>query len=178
MKLFLSLSGFAFAMFFSLDLLSQDTHHCAHDHVLRQLARQNSTFESTLKQNFAKVKKESKSMEKAATVYQIPVVFHVVYNTDEQNIADEVVMDQIEILTQDFRRLNPNATDAREQYLSLAGDAEIEFYLATEDPDGNPTNGINHVQTDTEGFVLDFFSEDITLDEVKFEKTGGTPSWG
>jgi len=34
------------------------------------------------------------------------------------------------------------------------------------------------VQTDTEGFVLDFFSQDITLDDVKFEETGGTPSWG
>ena len=31
--------------------------------------------------------------------YHIPVVFHVVYNTEEQNIPDSVIISQIDVLT-------------------------------------------------------------------------------
>ena len=78
MKLFLSFVAFAFAMFLNFELLAQDVHHCAHDYALQKLAQRHSSFESTLKRNFAKAKKDAGNSKKAATVYQIPVVFHVV----------------------------------------------------------------------------------------------------
>ena len=82
-------------------------------------------------------------------------MFHVVYKT-QQNVADEVVEDQMAILNQDFRRLNPDTVDTREVFLPVAADAEIEFVLATEDPDGNPTNGIIHYQTEVDSFLVSF----------------------
>ena len=160
---------------------AQDHQHsltCGHDHVLQHLALKNDGFQQAMQANLKAAAKNAQDQSKSATVYQIPVVFHVVYNTEEQNLPDEVFEDQIEILTEDFRRLNENASETREIFQDIAGDAEIEFYLATEDPDGNPTNGINRVETDRPGFELDLFSDEITLDEVKFEETGGTPSWG
>ena len=36
----------------------------------------------------------------------IPVVVHVVHRNDEQNISDAVIINQIEILNNDFRRRN------------------------------------------------------------------------
>ena len=111
--------------------------------------------------------------------YYIPVVFHVVYNSEEQNIADSVLISQLEVLNEDYRRLNNNATETREEFLEFAGDANIEFFLANVDPNGNSTNGIIHQYTDREEFLMfqDIFSNEITLDEVKKSQTGGSDAW-
>ena len=115
------------------------------------------------------------------TVYQIPVVFHVVYNTDAQNLSDEVIQSQLDALNEDFRRLNDNAENTREEFLPFAGDPHIEFYLATEDPGGNPTTGITHTYTSRSGFpyidFADLFTGNISLDEVKSSSTGGVDAW-
>lgn len=165
-------------MFFTLSALAQHE-TCAHDVVLQKMASKTPQFMGAMQAQLAQsVKGARGAQNKSNTVYQIPVVFHVVHNTPEQNLPDEVFTNQIEILTQDFRRLNPNASETREVFVDLAADAEIEFVLATEDPEGNPTNGINRVATDETGFFLDFFSTEITLDQVKFSESGGADSWG
>ena len=114
-------------------------------------------------------------------VYQIPVVFHVVYNTDAQNLSDDVIQSQLTALNEDFRRLNENAENTRDFFLPFAGDPEIEFYLATEDPNGNPTTGITHTYTTRSGFpyidFADLFTGNISLDEVKSSDTGGVDAW-
>ncbi|HTF28694.1 MAG TPA: hypothetical protein VK625_07605, partial [Flavitalea sp.] len=40
------------------------------------------------------------------TIINIPVIVHVVYNGNAQNITDAQIMSQIEILNSDFRRRN------------------------------------------------------------------------
>ncbi len=152
---------------------------CAHDVILQKMAENSPQFMGAMQSQLTKSVKDSKSdQDKSNTVYQIPVVFHVVYNTPEQNLPDEVFENQIEILTQDFRRLNSNADETRAIFENIAADAAIEFVLASTDPMGNPTNGIHRVETEESGFELDLFSSEITLDEVKFEQSGGADSWG
>ena len=34
--------------------------------------------------------------------YSIPVVFHVIYNNDQQNIPDSQIFSQLEVLNQDY----------------------------------------------------------------------------
>ncbi|MDI9257903.1 M43 family zinc metalloprotease [Flavobacterium sedimenticola] len=73
----------------------------------------------------------------------IPVVVHIIHNGDpigvNENIADAQVLSQIAVLNQDFRRapgtpgFNTNPVGA---------DIEIEFCLASRDPNGLPTTGI------------------------------------
>jgi len=115
------------------------------------------------------------------SVYQIPIVFHVVYNTDGQNLSDDVIQSQLDVLNADFRRLNENAINTREEFLPFAGDPHIEFYLATEDPNGDPSTGITHTYTSRSGFpYIDFaglFTGEIALDEVKSSSTGGVDAW-
>jgi len=115
------------------------------------------------------------------TVYQIPVVFHIVYNTQEQNLSDEVIQTQIDVLNADFRRLNDNSSETREEFLPFAGDPKLEFFLATIDPNGNPTSGITHTYTERSGFpyidLFDIFSGVISLDQVKSSETGGVDAW-
>jgi hypothetical protein len=110
-------------------------------------------------------------------VMTIPVVFHIVYNTLEQNLPDSVLLSQLQILNEDYRRQNADAANTREIFLPVAADTEIEFRLASIDPDGNPTNGITRTQTSRNGFTLNLFAVENTLDEVKRTADGGQDPW-
>jgi hypothetical protein len=105
----------------------------------------------------------------AGQLVTIPVVVHVVYRTPEENIGDDQVASQIEVLNLDFRAQNPDKSNVPPVWAGLVADANIEFQLASEDPDGNPTEGITRTETDRSGF-------DHT-DNVKAADSGGIPPW-
>lgn len=109
--------------------------------------------------------------------YVLPVVFHVVYNMEGQNLPDSVIHSQLEVINEDYRRMNADAVDTREIFIPFASDCGIEFELAQTDPQGNSTTGITRTYTDRAGFNLDFFSSTNTLDEVKSATTGGVDAW-
>lgn len=100
---------------------------------------------------------------------RIPVVVHVVYKTDAQNISDAQIKSQIDVLNADFRKRNADAGAVPAVFQPLAADARVEFELASTDPNGNPTNGITRTQTNK-----DSFSDD---DSVKSAATGGADPW-
>src|SRR4051812_14173697 len=41
-------------------------------------------------------------------VYTIPIVFHVLHEYGSENISDAQVYDAVDILNQDFRKMNPD----------------------------------------------------------------------
>jgi len=96
-------------------------------------------------------------------------VVHVVYNTSTQNISDAQVLSQIDVLNEDFRRTNADASNTPSWFLSVAADVEIEFCIAQQDPSGNATNGITRTSTSTTSFSTD--------DAVKANSTGGKDPW-
>ncbi len=78
-----------------------------------------------------------------APTYVLPVVVHVLHNGEEigegPNMALDRIERQIEILNEDFRRREGTRGFNDHPH---GGDANIEFMLAKQDPEGNPTNGI------------------------------------
>jgi len=84
------------------------------------------------------------------TVYRIPVVIHVIHNGEPlgtgTNIDEGQLLSQIEVLNEDFRRLNKDTVNTPEEFLPVAADTRIEFVLAKQDPEGLPTTGIVRVQ--------------------------------
>jgi len=101
------------------------------------------------------------SVSRSNQLLTVPVVVHVVYNTPEQNISDEVIFSQLEVLNEDFQRLNTDAGEAREMYQAVADNPQIQFVLADTDPDGNPTTGITRTQTELPTFLpLNITNED------------------
>lgn len=60
----------------------------------------------------------------------IPVIVHVVYNIDAQNISDSQIQSQIEVLSQDFRARNTDVDNTPQVWRALATDAQLEFTLA------------------------------------------------
>ncbi|MDQ3109789.1 MAG: M43 family zinc metalloprotease [Bacteroidota bacterium] len=83
--------------------------------------------------------------ERATTAYVIPVVFHIIHDYGAENISDAQVLNQVAILNRDFAKLNADTSIIVSPFQSIASSADIEFRLATLDPDGNCTNGIDRV---------------------------------
>lgn len=87
--------------------------------------------------------------------YDVPVVFHVIQDTDGAGFLDaQTIQDQIDVLNEDFQALpgTPGAPGNR---------AMIRFHLATQDPAGNPSTGITYATNHT--WYLDHGSYWTTL---------------
>ena len=99
----------------------------------------------------------------------IPVVVHVVYRRDRENISNAQVESQIRILNQDLRMKNRDRTKLPDPFKPLHADARIQFRLATKDIFGNATNGITRTRTSVPSFGFD--------EGVKSSRTGGADPW-
>lgn len=102
-------------------------------------------------------------------IIKIPVVVHVLYNQPSQNISDAQINEQIKILNEDFRRLNPDAVGTPSVFSNYAADCQFEFYLAKTDPSGFVTNGIVRKKTNIQVYGLD--------DRIKYSIRGGDDAW-
>lgn len=111
--------------------------------------------------------------------YTIPVVVHVVYNTPAQNLPDSVVLNQIEVLNEDYNRENADTVNLRSEFLPIAGDPKIRFVLAQIDENGQPTTGITRTSTTTTSFgSLALLGGDFSdLEMVKSTAGGGHDPW-
>jgi len=135
-------------------LLAQGTSHVCHTHE-RSLEALTEHPEK-----YALWKAEKQHMQSAASdpsiasvttpELVIPVVFHVLYRTPEQNVPDRQIIDQVTILNRDFRRKNADTANAFPFFQALGADVNIEFCLASVDPSGNPTSGITRTAVTTE----------------------------
>ena len=158
-KFLLAMSLLCIAM-----ISTQAQRQCGSMEYLEQQIQQNPERSKDLN----KIEKHLRQFDGQATereVVTIPVVFHVVYRTATENISDAQIQTQLDVLNEDFRRLNSDATSDWSQ----AADSEIEFCLATVDPNGNATTGITRTSTSVNGFG--------TNDAVKFDAQGGKDAW-
>jgi hypothetical protein len=99
----------------------------------------------------------------------IPVVVHIVYGSDVQNISDTQIQSQIDVLNSDYQGVNPDRAKIPAVWAALAANANVRFSLATLDPQGGPSNGITRTQTGVSSFTTD--------DAVKASATGGADAW-
>mgnify|MGYP000427418743 CR=1 FL=1 len=113
---------------------------------------------------------ESNYQNDVKSIITIPVVVHVVWNTSQENISDQQIFSQIDVLNADFRRTNIDAIMTPSVWTSIAADTEIEFCLASVDPNGAFTSGITRTQTSETSFSLQ-------TDAVKATATGGINPW-
>ncbi|HEY4632144.1 MAG TPA: zinc metalloprotease [Blastococcus sp.] len=102
-------------------------------------------------------------------IARVPVVVHVVYRNAQQNISDDQVRSQIEVLNLDYRAQNADTSIVPDGFSGKIADSRLEFFLATTDPDGNPTQGITRTNTRLASFTTD--------DRVKSSATGGADPW-
>lgn len=101
----------------------------------------------------------------SGNIITIPVVVHVIYRTAQENISAAQIQSQIDVLNEDFRRTNADADNRWSQ----AVDTEIQFCLASVDPNGNPTTGITRKSSTTTAWG--------TNDAMKRASSGGVDAW-
>ena len=78
-------------------------------------------------------------------VLTIPIVFHIISTAShpvKTNLSN--CLDQIKRLNEDYSATNADTSNIRRIFKSRLGDAHIRFFLATKDPQGNPTTGITY----------------------------------
>lgn len=99
------------------------------------------------------------------SIITIPVVVHVIYSNSNENISDAQILSQIQVLNDDFRRMNSDANNTWSQ----AADTQIQFCMASVDPNGNPTNGITRKSSTKTSWG--------TNDAMKKSSQGGVNPW-
>lgn len=77
-----------------------------------------------------------------ATIYKIPVVFHVLHINGVENISDEQILDALALLNRDYRKQNADTANVHPDFAGMPADIEIEFVLATKAPNGTCFKGI------------------------------------
>ncbi len=176
MRNFITTSALLLILQFSFAQANQ--HRCSTHELMMQKEQQHPGYLAAVDAAFNQAKQlaELNKSSRAAgdTVYRIQVVFHVLYTAPEENIPDSVIYSQIEVLNRDYRRRNFDTTQTRDVFKPVAGDAGIEFYLATADPDGNPTNGITRAVGSP---AIAFLGFNPQSDDIKSAATGGTDPW-
>ena len=150
--------------------------------ALAEIEREKARVKSAANEATALISVRVSNIQKIPTsdasntgIIVIPIVVHVIYHTNEQNISDAQVNSQIKVLNQDFRAKNPDLSKVPDPFKSLVGDARIEFELARIDPDGMPTSGITRTKTPLAKFSYDLSSASSSEELgalIKHDKTG------
>jgi PKD repeat protein len=91
---------------------------------------------------------QDKETASSSVLYVIPVVFHVMHNYGMENISKAQILDAMDILNKSFQKLNDDTGDVIPLFQPIFANCQVEFRLATLDPDGNCTDGINRMQTE------------------------------
>ncbi len=138
---------------------------CGHGAYKKYLENKYSSYKNTveeLEKNIARKKLLREGITGAATnVYKIPVVFHIVYNTESRNISEARIADQLMVLNQDYQKLNRDTVNIPSEFKSIAANVGFQFCLATRNPKGEVTNGINRIRTSQISYDYNFDDEKL-----------------
>lgn len=115
-------------------------------------------FEGWLKR---KMQSERGLTIKDPLIINLPIVVHVIYSKPEENISNEQIMSQIQVLNEDYQRLNKDTSMTSSRFKSIAAEIGISFKLATHDPFGNITNGIERISISGAPFSEQYINEVI-----------------
>lgn len=97
---------------------------------------------------FPKPQSYSKEIQpKRGSKYIIPVVIHVLHLNGSENISEAQINNALGHLNADFNRKNSDTSQVVAAYKGKIANMNMEFRLATIDPQGNPTTGIERFET-------------------------------
>jgi hypothetical protein len=155
---------------------AQFTQKCASYNAMQKIEETQSGYMQGAQSLFTSFNSINDNRAISDTFLFVRVVVHVVYNTPEENLADSVILNQINILNNDYGRMNADTINMRTIFAPVAGvDSRIRFILADTDPQGNPTTGITRTST-TKTTFFSFLGGGLAED-VKSTANGGKDPW-
>ncbi len=120
------------ALMLAFSSLAQSHRMCASDAVLD---RQNANpkvkkMRSLIERKTRDFLSNGGQSTRRTGILTIPVIVHVIYNNSQENISDAQIQSQIDVLTEDFRKINSDASLVPAEFASIASDIQIEFVLS------------------------------------------------
>lgn len=112
---------------------------------------------------------DKKKIEQRSEI-TIPVVVHIVWNQEVENISEDQILSQIAVLNKDFQAMNIENGSVPSEFQILVADTGIEFCLAQEDERGRETTGIVRTFTREQGVA----GNDALIKNGSF---GGSDAW-
>lgn len=103
---------------------------CGDEWIKNDLEKRLPGFKQAVEETFNQTKEMANQSARSNTPYFINVVVHVVYKNPEENLPDSVIQSQIDVLNEDYNRLNPDTANLRALFKPIAGNANIHFNLA------------------------------------------------
>lgn len=128
--------------------LAQDNHWCATEqNALRQLEADPGLMHTIEQMQRDQAAAGHYGPVRGGGTRIIPVVFHVIHMGGAENISRAQILDQIQTLNLDYSRTNLDTANTRAIFKPVAASADVEFRLATLDPNGNCTDGVVRVMS-------------------------------
>lgn len=144
--------------FLSNLLFAQTRKYCHTDEVYWETVRTHPEILDAQRQledftkRFEQTHTSTPGARTASTIYVIPVVFHVIHEYGSENISDDQIKKAIDILNSDYGGGNFfhdgsgwDTTVTIADFKGRQANIGIQFKLATLDPNGNCTNGIDRI---------------------------------
>jgi hypothetical protein len=149
----------------------QHTQHCASSHFLERQIAEDATMNTHLAQieRFIADNRLQLQTRGGDTIIIIPIVVHVLYGSNTENISELQIATQINMLNLDFNKLNSELDKTPAQFKPLIADCKIQFKLAARDPNGQPTSGILRYSRTARNWG--------TSNDVKNPAKGGVAPW-
>ncbi len=163
MKKSLLISALTFMISFGLYNSADSQMMICGDGILKsQMERNYPGYLDVVQKTFEEARSRAIQPYRGQEIYTIPVVVHIVWKEEEENLHDSIVFNQIKTLNEDFRRMNADADNIRPIFADRVGDPGIEFELVS----------IERVQTNAE------FTPTLTglPDQVK-DSIQGSVAW-
>lgn len=155
--------------------ISQNQEPCGYGTTINQLEAKFPGYKKAMDQQYLNLINQSKiklRLNSDDTVYTVRVVVHIIYNTASQNVSDSLVRSQIRVLNEAFRKRHADTGKTRSIFKTRSEDVGIQFVLATEDPNGNSTNGIIRKSTS-----ITNFGSNANYNKQKSSAAGGSDAW-
>lgn len=145
----------------SLSLEAQVTPICGYDFIMEKI-KKNEAYYQAVQTTFENAKNHE-HFYRDDDVFTLPVVVHVVWKEAEENIPDSLIYQQMDVLNENYRHVQPGADNIRPIFNAVVADPNIEFELQE----------IIRVHTDST-FIFDYFTQEVTLDNAKVTALGGS----
>ncbi len=142
-----------------------DYHRCGSDHYYkRHLYAHPEVVQERIElekftQKFAENYDQLKS--KSGASITIPVVFHVNDPNNPQKVTLAQVQSAIDILNEDYSATNADINNIIPEFAGIVANMDIQFCLASKDPQGNPTTGITYHYNNYNGREPDGYGSSV-----------------
>ncbi|MBS1781665.1 MAG: zinc-dependent metalloprotease [Bacteroidetes bacterium] len=133
--------------------------------------------EELIKQRADAFQREMEGVKmKTTSTVTVPVVFHIILTATQQTALggisgiEERVYNQIQVLNDDYAKLNADTTFIPAPFKPVAGGSQIHFGLAHRKPDGSSTPGYEIRTTTTASYSF-------PASGAKYTNQGGLDAW-